>query len=163
MSEKSEFRFVFPKLGTEHKALANAAHIEPVTSIVMGEHNADLCVVYWGETLMFVCIYDKNCDKKFRFLYEDKSERTEIKVVYGPEAFIEAIDCENIEEALNEADSEIERTFIHTRNRSFYSQEEAQAYVWGFEDGMDVTDHDDDFRFVSEENYSKIQNWYNNG
>ena len=86
MAQKSEFRFEFPKLGTEYTALANPMHIEPVTAIVMEQHKTDLCIVYFDDTLQFICRYTdkpKEDEPHFQFFYQDKSQRTTIHLLLG--------------------------------------------------------------------------------
>lgn len=157
MSMKSEFVFKFPRLGTEQKALVNPMHIEAVTAIVMDENKVDLCMVYLGETLQYICVYIEGVG--LQRYYKDNFKRTALHIIYGPsDELMEVVDSDDMEEAAKEADIEAIGNMVSTRQPTFYTEEEAAAYVRGFEDAMYITDHEYDFRFVEEDKYYKLKN-----
>ena len=154
MSQKAEFRFEFPKLGTEYKALANPMHIEPVTAIVMEEHKTDLCIVYFADTLQFICRYTEKPNSgecPFQFFYQDKSKREEIHLLLGgdeanwyTEGGMEAV-MEHC--SLSDGDNIIER--------GFNSCEEANAFVSGVDTVMSMMGREDEYAFISEDDWYK--------
>lgn len=154
MAQKSEFRFVFPKLGTERKALANSMHIQPVTAIVMEENKTDLCMVYFGDTLQFICLYTEQPDEKkrhFRFYYQDNSEPKTIHLLLGEnEAYNylqEGMDAVIENCNLTNGDNIIERRF--------YTREEADAFVSGVDTVMSMMGREDEYAFITEEDWFK--------
>ena len=161
MSQKSEFRFEFPKLGTEYKALANSAHIEQVTAIVMGEHDTDLCIVWWDETLLFICRYEnkrKQGERCFKFFYEDKSKPQSTRLIC--DADIVEYYKENGRDT-EAAKKTVEQYGVfpdYLTERTFHSENEVNAYVLGVDDAMSMTGNEDNYCFLSEEEYSIFYN-----
>ncbi len=154
MSMKSEFRFEFPKKGTEYKALANPMHIEQVTAIVMSERNADLCIVYLDDYLQFICRYVEHPhdgEPHFQFYYRDKAKQRELYLLVGEnetsvymEGGMDAV-LENIN--LTEGENIV--------NRRLYSTEEADAFVQGVDTVMSMTGREDEYAFITEDDYLK--------
>lgn len=160
MSMKIEYLLQFPTSQAEEKCMINPMHLEPAVSIAMGERNAPICLVCdQNKNTMMIATWEPG--KKFKFFYPDNSQRTEVHLVYGPSKFIEVVDSENMEEALEEA-GEINETLVSTRAQTFHTHEEAAAYILGVEDAMYITDHEDDYRFVDEEKYNKLRDIWNN-
>lgn len=154
MSQKSEFRFEFPKLGTEYTALANSMHIEPVTAIVMEQHKTDLCIVYFADTLQFICRYTdkpKEGELHFQFFYQDKSKRTTVRFLVGEvetSAYLEG-----------GMDAVLERrglsNGVNIAERDFYSREEADAFVSGVDTVMSMIGREDEYAFITEDDWFK--------
>ena len=157
---KAKFKFVFPKKNEEYEAQCNPMHLEPCTALIMSEHKVDLCMVYLDDTLQFICTYDES--NGFQRYYKDNTQRTELYLVYGNEDLMELADSDDFEGDAKVADRETLHNIVATRNPDFYTQEEANAYVRGVEDAMYICDHEDDYRFVSEQRYYELKNWFEN-
>ena len=161
MSQKSEFRFEFPKLGTEYTALVNSYHIEQAAAIIMAEHEADLCVVYFGDTLQFVCRYtDKPLpgENGFQFLYPDKSKFTSLHLLVGEDEISYYMEG-GIDEVLKNMNLEDGYNIIR---RDFYTTEEADAFEYGVDAVMSLLGREDEYAFISEDEYYKYRDYINN-
>ena len=154
MSQKSEFRFEFPKLGTEYKALANSMYIEPVTAMVMEQHKADLCIVYFADTLQFICRYTdkpKEGERHFQFFYRDESKHTPVHLLVGESEA--SWYMENGMEAVMEH-CELSNGY-NIIERGFHTREEADAFVSGVDTVMSMTGREGEYAFITEDDWFK--------
>lgn len=151
---KSKFKFVFPKISKEYEAMANSMHIEPAAAMALYEEKTDLCMVYYADTLQFFCRYDKDDkDKHFKYYYEDKSKPREIHIICDAE-IVECYRSEGCDvEAAKTAVAQYGVFPDYLKERTFRTEEEVNAYTMGYTDAMEMTDHMDDFAFLSEEEY----------
>ena len=153
---KSTFKFVFPKKNMEYEALVNPYHIEPAAALAMAEHQTDTCLVYFAETLQFVCVHDaSNKEKPFRYYYEDKREKCDVYLLIGDEDAIFDVNNDDIESLIeNRAAHHFQ--LIH---ETFDSSEKAQAFMKGIElfCGTPIQD----YTSVTEQQYDAILNRMN--
>ena len=156
MAQKSEFHFEFPKLGTDYKALANPMHIEAVTAIVMEEHKTDLCIVYFGDTLQFICRYTDKPQKgeqHFQFFYQDKLKHRDIYLLVGEDetAWYMEGGMEAVLEHYNLVNG------YNIIKCDFRSEEEADAFVSGVDTVMGMIEREGEYVFITEDDWSKYR------
>ncbi len=141
---KTNFKFVFPKSSKEYEALVNPMHIEAAAITAMANENTDLAMVYKDEKILLVCVRES---EGYKFLYEDKSEETELFMVFGGAAsrLAEELDSTTFNERK-------ETMTYDLKDITFHSEGEANAYLRGLADGSGW----EGYTSVSEDFYNEI-------
>lgn len=151
MSNKSTFKFVFPKISKEYEALANPSHIEPVSTIAMSEHNTDLCLVYFADTLYFISVYDDK-EKKFKFFYEDRHENHTLTLMIAHRDTIDDYESDEMNDFMERHQS----SDYHLINETFDTGEEGAAFLRGLDVFCDGINQD--YTHITEEAYEILEN-----
>ena len=169
MSWKIEYIFQYPKKQTENRYMVNPAHLEQAVCIDMMEQQVDMVVVGTkdGNTILIATYSNQDGVK---FFYHQKIKRKDIHIVFGSE-ICDAIDriesCKIDAMTIGGEKDEfptgdqilvlqnIDGTFI---KRTFLSDNEADDYLKGVGDAMELTGNSDSYRIVDEDIYSIIKN-----
>lgn len=148
MSNKSTFKFVFPKISKEYEALVNPTHIEHAAALTMADNDTDMCMVYHDTTPLFLCIYDENdYDHPYHYFYESKNEPHDVYVLFGDRA-VSTVNDEGFDKLIEQR----EEIDFDTMYHAFNTEEEANAYVLGLSD----RDEWGDYMIISEDEFNQL-------
>lgn len=151
--EKSTFKFVFPKKSMEYEALANPMHIRAAAAMAMSEEKTDLCMVYFSDTLQFICVYNKENDEEmpFKYYFEDKQENHEVIIMIAGSDTIDDFNSDTIDDFMNEHQS----SDYSLVKEKFNSAEESRAFMKGI--GVFCDGQHQDYTSITEEMYNTLE------